>query len=138
MCEIDNDIHTATLNEQREIRGLVEASLSPHALSHFSRGAIEDGRLILYVRHPGIAQEIRLQKEQIKAHMRAAYRVQRCTIRFTDIDVQVLNQAPETKEPEKQVLFAEQAKGDFEIQCSDPAIKKKFEEIRKIIKDRQG
>lgn len=137
MCEIDNDIHTATINEQREIRGLAEASLTPHALSHFARGAIEDGKLMLYVRHPGIAQEVQLQKEQIKAKMRAAYKTQRCTVRFTDIDVRVVHQAPEKKALEKQVLFTEQAKGDFEIQCSDAEIIKKFEEIRKMIKDRQ-
>jgi hypothetical protein len=111
--------------------------------SKFFRYAKIKGNLLVYVfSHPLMMQEFKMRKEAIKTKMRIFYKARSVYYKaigivFTDIHAMLLMREEEEKKPSHAPLnFAERATGDFAINCTDPKLRKGFEDIRAIIKKR--
>lgn len=99
--------------------------------------------LFFVFENPAHKQEFEYKKERILQNLRAFYRYYKADIQGLNISFEkiaaavVFVQKKEQPKPMKQIQYKELSKGTFKNICKNLEIYTKFEEIRKIIKEKQ-
>lgn len=104
-------------------------------LHFYVYGAVEGEVLVMYLSHPAMLMEFKGQKEVILEGMRKIYVKEKMkdVLKFKDVRVAVKPkpaQKKETKEP-----YQDRATGNLEIRVEDDALRRKFESIRRTIRE---
>ncbi len=122
------------LKEHKAIRELSEA-LGVIKKS-FLYGSLRGSVLTFYFNHPGAVSEFNMQKESILEKMRSIYKEKRLkdSIVFNSVNASFVAKHSFSEEKKSKSRNIEIARGEFEVQCKNPELKKIFESIKMHIR----
>lgn len=131
----------AGMERYRAIQNIATVGLEGLTLSSLFRYAKIKGNVLFFVfKHPNAKFEFGYKKEDIKAKMRGYYSLFKEDLKannvlFKDIEACVIAE-PKSEEPVKAapLVYGERSTGNFEIACSDPALRALFEDIKETIR----
>ncbi|MDD4506214.1 MAG: hypothetical protein PHE60_07580 [Sulfurospirillaceae bacterium] len=130
------------IERRKTIDAIAKAGLEGLALSSLFRYAKIKGNVLFFVfKHQTAKFEFAYKKEDIKAKMRGYYSLFKEDLKannvlFNTIEACVIAEPKKEPVTKSTVDFKEQSRGEFEIACSDPALRALFKDIQKTIKER--
>jgi len=131
----DSALNSPKLKEAEAIRKL-SAALGEKMLKMFDYGAVQGDTLVCYFNHPAVLMEFDSKKSEIIERMKVIWKEEKLkqgVIKFKQIRAAVkAKPAPKRKRKEP---YQDRATGNFDINVKDDALRRKFESIRKTIKE---
>lgn len=139
METIYNPLNSPKFHQANAIRELIQA-MSEGMQKQFCYGELRGDVLTLWFSHPLCVSEFNLGREKILEKMRQIYKEKKLgsSLRFREVVARTKPYEPKPPpSPKTTCEYKEQSTGEFEIKAKDPELVRIFENIKKIIKERQ-